>query len=446
MPKSLVSETHPSPDAGRRSLGLHPKLQAALIGLDVDLDRELVRYRRQRLVQRTPVSRPARPASAVATAPAIASSVPSLRATPTAPSTAYGVPLPDVWEMETPSSAIAPSPIPQTFSTAAHEPATREPLTHEPSAHESSVPDDYLASSEALLRSLSDPLPSPTTPTPPKKPEEPGLMATLLTPLGVGSMLLLLLSSATLGYVLTNPSVVGLPSLAQLWGGETAAPTTPTVSADPEGIANPDLAAEEFVELDLDTLSTLPRSGTPGDRTSQQNPNAIALQPSSNPGTTSPNGAPATPTIITRLQPPEFGSTTPEPTTPVVEEAAAPAETMAADPAPTEAPEFIPQEADPLPSVASAPMPYVEDPAPVQVPVASAPAADATNYYYVVADYSGDQSLGEAQGVVGDAYVRNFPDAGAQVQFGAFTDPARAEALLRELESRGISAEIYQPE
>jgi len=73
------------------------------------------------------------------------------------------------------------------------------------------------------------------------------------------------------------------------------------------------------------------------------------------------------------------------------------------------------------------------------------PADTTDTYYYVVTDYSGDASLNDAREAVGDAYVRNFPDAGAQVQFGAFTDSAGAESLLNELQRQGISAEIYQP-
>jgi cell division septation protein DedD len=64
--------------------------------------------------------------------------------------------------------------------------------------------------------------------------------------------------------------------------------------------------------------------------------------------------------------------------------------------------------------------------------------------YYVVTPYSGDPSLETAREAVPEAYVRNF-DTGASVQLGAFSDPAKAEELVQQLESQGIPAEIYQP-
>jgi cell division septation protein DedD len=78
-------------------------------------------------------------------------------------------------------------------------------------------------------------------------------------------------------------------------------------------------------------------------------------------------------------------------------------------------------------------------------PRVTAPSPSSTEtYYYVVTPYSGDPSLENAREAVPDAYVRNF-EAGASVQLGAFSDSARAEELIQQLESQGIPAEIYRP-
>ena len=121
-----------------------------------------------------------------------------------------------------------------------------------------SPPEDYLESSEQLLRSLAQEE-TETSPAP-KKP----FAAKLLTPLGVGSILLLLLSGATAAVVLSNPSL-----LDRFFGPKT--PTSPQSSTEPTStvgnaakdapvVNGPDLAADEFVDLNLNTLSHLQTS------------------------------------------------------------------------------------------------------------------------------------------------------------------------------------------
>ncbi|TVQ20392.1 MAG: SPOR domain-containing protein [Leptolyngbya sp. DLM2.Bin15] len=402
MPKSLLSNLNRDSDGGSdpQDAVLHPLLQAALLGLDTELDQELARYRRQRSLKPRrsprPVQRPVHEPQGRAELPALAASTAALatglqpRQTPASP-----------------ERAIAPTPA-----------ALATPGNHHLDAP---VPDDYMESSEELLRSLADEAP-PSQPVYEADDDEPGLIASLLTPLGIGSMLLLLLSSATLGYVILNPSLVGLPRLGQ-WGSDRPTAEGVVSPSSQGGIPNPNLAEEEFVNLGLDTLSTLPRTGQPTPQVSLPPTNATTPAPSTT--------ATAVPSAIAdQLQPDLTAS--------VVVESDPSDVVYVPDPAPV---------AQPAPA---APAPVVQQPAPAPAPapeVAAAPSAAPapSNYYYVVTDYSGDRSLEDARQAVGDAYVRNFPEAGAQVQFGAFSDPDRAEALLNELASQGISAEIYRP-
>jgi hypothetical protein len=394
MSNSLLSNVNETPDGPLESPPLHPQVQAALLGLDVDLDQELARYRRQRLQHggRSPrrqrhTVRPAPPPRIPTPAAALPPHPPALGAA--GGNVGYG--------NAGHGNALA---------------AARGDRLDPP------IPDDYLESSEELLRSLAED--TPPLPTYPLDDDEPGLVASLLTPLGIGSMLLLLLSSATLGYVVLNPNVVGFPGLAW-FGGDRAETLGDAAPSRTGGLPSPNLAQEEFVDIGLDTLSTLPRQG-------QASLPAPTAQPTAQP----PASPTALPAAIANQLPAES-----LPTTSVVVSSATPS---TPDPAPVESSAAVVYVPDPEPvrPAAAAPAP---DPEPA---LAAAPASDGP-FYYVVTDYSGDRSLEDARQVVGDAYVRNFPNSGAQVQFGAFSDPARAEALLEELSRQGISAEIYQP-
>jgi cell division septation protein DedD len=61
----------------------------------------------------------------------------------------------------------------------------------------------------------------------------------------------------------------------------------------------------------------------------------------------------------------------------------------------------------------------------------------------VVADYTGNQSLESARGVVGDAYVRDF-QGGTKIQMGAFSQESSARDLVQRLQQQGIPAQVYQ--
>jgi hypothetical protein len=66
------------------------------------------------------------------------------------------------------------------------------------------------------------------------------------------------------------------------------------------------------------------------------------------------------------------------------------------------------------------------------------------SYYYVFSDYKGDRTLAAARQIIKDAYLVQFP-AGKKIQFGAFVNQEDANNLVNQLQSRGISATIYDP-
>ncbi|MBF2080406.1 MAG: SPOR domain-containing protein [Synechococcales cyanobacterium T60_A2020_003] len=395
-------------------------LQAVLASLDIQVEEELARYRRHRLVQRrlhpgrrSPTCSPANES------PTLQSADPkALLPTASLAPTSSSDPIPSPWD-EADTVAIAPG---------LQSPSFAPEVT-------SSLPEDYLESSEHLLRSLADESVESDY-------EESGdrLIDGLLTPLGVGLLLLFLVASAMLGFLIVNPSMLGFETWGQLFQRRSDDASSSTVQpTDPSEQSNlhpyPDLSADEFVNLNLETLSTIrgrsslipPMASNPSPKPSAS-PSSAEEQAGVNSLSVTPIGAIASaPSIISTTE--------------------LPGNSWSADPAPAVAPPAV--EAS-VPDVAPAvePEPVAAAPAYVEpAPSSSAPVANSDasgEYFYVVTDYSGDRSLEDAQAVVGDAYVRNF-DSGAQVQLGAFSSADRAQELINELQQQGISAQMYQP-
>jgi hypothetical protein len=401
---------------------LHPLLESALSHLDVNLEEELGRYRRTRR------RRPIPPVGQVEyqTEPAVAAAA-------TAGFDALsGSPHVEDPEAKKPqglldsSAEVFAAPSQQTITPNSATAFVDDPPTGEnPDTH--LPPDDYLASSEELLRSIAENEAELSTEP------EPGLLQTLLTPLGIGSMLLLILTSVTFGVLLTSPESFRLLGLEKLFAtpdptdqaGQTGGDRPETISGDNSVPVEPDLSAEEFVELDLSTLSRLPAySGSPSARPPSDGETEAGETEAGESGifeeaapttTTAPAPAPSTAALPSRP--------TSRPTSP----APAPAPSPAAS---------LPRLSSPSPTPAPA--------TPPTPTTAAAPATPQESLYYVITDYTGDPSLDQAREAVGDAYVRNFPN-GARVQLGAFSSEAGAEELRRDLAAQGISAEIYQP-
>lgn len=300
----------------------------------------------------------------------------------------------------------------------------------------SESPNDYLESTEELLQSIAEESPDL------RVERESSLLNSLLTPLGIGSMVLLLLSSATLGYVIMHPSSLDLLNPPEnTIDGKAASGASATPFASPLIPDSPNLAAEEFVDLNVDNLSTIP-----GTSSSKAGSGSAALgSQGRSPLPTTPQ---ASPLPDSNPQQSPSGSSrnvenAPEP------EAVAPTEVEAAPPAPepeatVSEPESTPEAAAPstLPAI-DPPTPAPETASPdVTTAAAATGAPDGT--YYVVTPYNGDPSLEQARQAVPQAYVRNF-ETGASVQLGVFSSAENAQELVQELEAKGIAAEVYQP-
>jgi hypothetical protein len=323
--------------------------------------------------------------------------------------------------------------------------------------------EDYLASSEELLRSIAEESREQPTDREPNS-----MLDTLLTPLGVGSMLLLLLTSTTLGYVMMNPASVGLSGGSLINSGNNgAAPssqpaptaaqtmTAPTTwgAAANQAAPSPNLAADEFVDLGLDTLSTIPRAKGQRPKPASQ-PATAEPKPAAKAASTSEAAAPARsveppetvvmPTVVDSTSLPELPARpNPQPSMATV---VVPVRPPISEPPPVVSTNVAPVSPEPIriapPPVQPAPV-LPSQPAPG---LAAAPSAEATSSrYYVVTDYSGDASLEAARTAIPDAYVRNLPNAGAKVQLGSFNDEAGAEGMRQQLQQQGIEAEVYHP-
>lgn len=309
-------------------------------------------------------------------------------------------------------------------------------------------PDGYLESTEELLNSIAEEKPNYGVE------QESNLLNSLLTPLGIGSMVLLLLSSATLGYVIMHPSSLDLltPQERTSSGNAAQSDGNPTASdfASPLIPDAPNLAAEEFVDLNLGNLSTIPGSDSPHPLPGRSP--LSASQPASQPASQStPNSAFAPSVADTEASPPASSLS--------AVESAAPADMPADVPEPIAEPEPVESTyTEPAPALTSPGLPSVPT-TPSEMPEAvpdvvpsdvatSAVASPATptagGTFYVVTPYNGDLSLEQARQAVPEAYVRNF-ETGATVQLGVFNNVENAQELIQELQNQGIQAEVYQP-
>lgn len=294
------------------------------------------------------------------------------------------------------------------------------------------APNNYLESSEKLIESLDESKAEPAV--------ERSLAASLLTPLGLSSMLLFLLSCTALGYAVMHPSsLVKMAGLNRLLDRTSPSPSdspASTVISDTstkELPKAPNLVSKEFVELDLSTLSNVKPTASPIPSPSPKA--SIPPTPAAPPG---PGAAVPIPTedgnpargreqglnnLSTALLPtPSPSAAQPVPTLPTLPPTPSPAQPAAASPATASPAAASPAVASPL----------------------GRPARAADGFYYVVTDYTDEKSLQQARTAVPDAYVRNF-SKGVKIQMGALNDPASAERLVKELQEKGVKPQYYQP-
>lgn len=425
--------------------GLKPVLAAALASLEVPLDQELARYRRTRNGSRTAnqhrvgsfISSQPQPLTAILTTSGTTqSSVTEIKINvppasvpvnpqenPAPPTTEIDVPpaslavnlqrnpAPPAAKMEQLNNFNMPStsdfaktptqlpPPPPNFTTsivpAVVKDTKSENLVQPDDAHK--PPDDYLESSEALLRSLTEEQPET------KKPSNPS--DSLLSPLGIGSMLLLLLASLTLGYVVFNPKSLSQWNLSKLFNENSSpAPETteevgsnvqPQIQPPSTSIPKyPNLAAEEFPEVrDANDVVGL----KPKIQPAAVVPNPVVPQNSANPQAALPEAN----TVLI-------------PTNPIALE--------------------------PLPRVQ--PLPPLSLP-----PIATSPKQNAEikpgtdGLYHVVIDNEGG-ALASAQRVIPDAYLSPSKQL---IYLGAFKTKEQVKQHMQLLQRKGIKARVQQP-
>lgn len=410
--------------------GLQPALRNTLSSLNINLDYELARYRYAKRGEAqpglaTPSFRPQRKATLdlmrvpqrdPQPSPAVRSS-----AVPPPPP-----PNPRLQRVESPPGMVESS---------SEVAALRSAIVQQTAAPQAT----YMASSEVLLQNFDG--------SPPFSDEEPlaaqaprSWQETWLTPLGLGALLLLLFTSAGLGFLLVNPSVASNlfqhTPLARLFpSDELDEETTAADDSIEDEIAaseldeppltplSPDLSQREFADLDLNNLSNLPANAP-------VTPEETADAPKSEERPEISEGDRlASSTNREPVNAPQRVNQMPTTTTP----APAPAAPVYRQPAPVAPAPAAPTPAQPSPPAATTPSPE-----------SAASSSEPQGAYYVVTDYTGDPSLDEARTAVQDAYVRNF-DVGARIQMGAFNTAEGAADLTEQLRNQGIEAEVYEP-
>ncbi|MEH1960365.1 MAG: hypothetical protein V7L05_10870 [Nostoc sp.] len=448
---------NPLNDSGTQSSktpGLKPALAAALASLEVPLDQELARYRRTRtslMSSNHPrissyMSSQPQPLTAINTTSGttqssvteIKTNVPSV----SVPMNHQGTPAMAKIDVAPASVAVNPemNPAPATANTEevnnlnvpsiSDSAKTQTQLPPPPPNLSSSIvpvvvkdtksknllqsddtpkhPDDYLESSEALLRSLKEEQPET------KKPGN--YNDSLLSPLGIGSMLLLLVASLTLGYVVFNPKSFSQWNLGKLFNGNSSlAPENteqvesniqPQIQPPSSSIPKyPNLAAQEFPEVrDPNDVVGLQPKVQP---TLAVVPNPVVPQKRANPQAALP-----TPNIALKA------------TNPI---ALAPVPTVQRLPL-LNLPPTSPAKTSPNP-IATSPKPNAE----------IKPGTD--GFYHIVIDNKG-AALASARQLVPDAYLSPNKEL---IYLGAFKTKAQIKQQMQLLQAKGINARVQQP-
>lgn len=405
-----------SPKTPNDIQSIHPTLRAALGSLDVQLEEELARYRKQRrAVPVMAASRIGQPPSHpplevvnlhLPSSPVAASALPPTEET-AAKSFPGGVDTPDSIVNSAPQNQLAAA----TGAKIGEELGSSSLVaSHNPSA--TTAPENYLESSEQLLKSLAE-----ESAESKEEVETSSLADNLLTPLGMGSMLLLLLSSASIGYLLFNPALVQRLGLNRFFPGAAPVAISPSpVATTSPSIAppaiSPNLANGGLENIDKNGISNLKPSENPARSPIPSVPSLPSPSAVVTPGRTNPAIVSGSPDLAGQLGIPPVATPLATPPSPAV-------------PKPS-----------PSPSAAARP-------APAPSPTATNPRRD--TYFYVVAVYDGDRSLAQARTIIPEAYLAEIPNQGTQIQMGAFLVEAEAKALIQELKQKGITASVYQP-
>lgn len=442
-----------SPTKSAPTPALKPALKAVLGSLEVNLDAELARYRRQkRAEQADPFSVPGAQKSWSGI------DLPSLESR-----AANGQQLEG--RSNSPHSArLEAEPMPQEFPASSQNPqglalasvdaklesqdisseeASLESLESEPDAGE---PDDYLESSEELLKSIDEDGAEVKPESTQKKSRFP---SSLLTPLGLGSMLLFLAASVALVYVATDPNGLGF-GLGRVLSGKSADSETGAKEDDPKNAEaksqatslprSPNLADKEFAPVDLDTLGTLePKTNSSSSLPEQPTGQAAPTTAVANSSSTASSGLEKIDSVLLPESIQKNNQTTTGATTGTTTQATTGALT-ATNTAPT-ATSTEPK--TPLANGTAQTSP--ETLPPPAVPEYVEPLGEyLPDFYYLLMEYKNDNSLRQARAWIPDAYVREFP-IGVRIQLAALEDEALAKQTLEELKQVGLPALLYRP-
>ncbi|MBE9258971.1 MULTISPECIES: hypothetical protein [Aphanizomenonaceae] len=380
--------------------GLNPTLTTALASLEIQLDQELTRYRRTRKNTKSQTARSVESYTNYQTTtlskeiqlPAVPPvAIPSENPFLTNETETIDFPQEfansDIEETPTPpnleksTSSIVPTKIPS--------PDNQTLLTSNDPPQQ---PNDYLESSEALLRSLTAVAPQNQTPNSPKSRDS------VLSPLGIGSMLLLLLASLTLGYVVFNPKNLPKLNFSSVLNNNSS--KTAENTQNTEIIEN---NSQLTSEPKITPIAKYPNLATQEFRQVRDPKDVVDLTPKVKP----------TPQIISTpvaIQPP---------ITPI-------------SPLPR---------LSPLPNTLSKSTPLAK-PTATFSPLPEDVKPSANGYYYIIADNQGDKALTAAKQVVPDAYLspnKKF------IYLGALKTKDEIKRRLQELEAKGIKGRLQQP-
>ncbi len=390
---------------------LHPSLQVALASLDVPLDAELDRYRQHRKRMSPPPPPP--PSQPVVVEGRLESS--EMTSEETSP-----------WDV---SSDLAADGDGTRIELPAESATTTESDALGDASESTVAPQTYLESAQRLRQEAESPGESEAglsigvtgmAAESSESSESQDEGERKFTALGVGSVLLFLAATATLGYVLVNPESLSQLGLERFFTEETATEeedeTTSTAESRPTRLpTSPDLAAEEFIQLDLSTLSSL----DPETRSPLVTPPPTPEAPSQ----------PAVPAATPSEGADESENTLDNISALLTPETAEDSQTAGSPESGTETPQ-------------------PPEPAATEESSGPPPTIDRDDNYagfiFVVVDYNNQVStLNQVREVVPDAYLRQFP-GGVKVQVGAFDDTQSAESLVNRLQEDGISAQVYQ--
>jgi hypothetical protein len=403
-----------------KTSGLKPPVAAALASLEVQLDQELARYRRTRTGTRT--LNQARlgnyNSSSTQQLTVMTTTLDDIQSSVGVNTNPPPTSVTDTLEDEPLPATVKTEEVDHlNLSLTSESTKTQDPQTL-PNSGSSIVPagiqihksenlsqgddtptelNDYLESSAALRRSLTAEQPQT------RKPSN-SSSDSLLSPLGIGSMLLLLMASLTLGYIVFNPKILSQINLAKLFQSDSSPAVNQSQKVETKSSPQPQPQPSLIPKYPYPNLANkeFPTVSDPKD--------VVGLQPKIQPiPAPLPNSVPL-----------------PQPINPI-------------DTIP--APSVLPK-----PQINSQLNPTTKTPQ--KLPTATPSTANteikpsADGFYHIVTDNQSDKSLTAARQIVPDAYLSLDNKL---IYLGAVKTQQEVQQQLQQLQSKGIKARVKQP-